>query len=100
MVITDSPSTDFETYRQVIGDLLAPIGQNGLDWETLKKLYESKLVYLQNLRVRCFYEINRSPAPQFSTADYELILQALRETRLHLKHLILHAVNDSLEKSK
>lgn len=89
--------TDFETYREIMGELLEPINPSGLDLDTLKKLYESKLVYLQSLRVKCFYEINGANGGHFSVADYQLILQALKETRLQLKQLILHAVNTSLK---
>ena len=77
--------------------LLEPINAEGLDLETLKKLYESKLVYLQNLRVKCFCEMNSSKPGFFSMRDYALIISALKETRLHLKELVLDAVYASLE---
>lgn len=89
-------ATDYETYCEIMNELLAPIREDGLDRDTLKRLYESKLVYLENLRVKCFFEINSVKQPRFSPRDYELIYLALERTKDHLRDLIVVAVSESL----
>jgi hypothetical protein len=92
-------STDYETYREIMGELLRPIEAHGLDIDTLKRLYESKLVYLENLRVKCFKELNGgSKSGYFTMDDYRLILQALAETNRHLRDLILLAISHNLKR--
>ncbi|MBM4253866.1 MAG: hypothetical protein FJ146_18005 [Deltaproteobacteria bacterium] len=91
-------STDFATYREIMGELLRPIEGHGLDVDTLKRLYESKLVYLENLRVRCFLELNSAAGGHFTMNDYKLILQASAETNRHLRNLILLAISTNLKK--
>ena len=90
-------STDYETYREIMGELLRPIEAHGLDVDTLKRLYESKLVYLENLRVKCFKEANGGGG-HFTMDDYRLILKALAETNRHLRDLILLALDTSMKK--
>ena len=91
------PSTDYETYREVMDDLLKPIEDRDLDVDTLKRLYESKLIYLENLRLKCFREINGDRESYFKEADYVLVLRAIFQTRDDLRKLILLAVSVSLE---
>lgn len=95
-----SQATDYATYKEIMGDLLSPIMAEGLDLDTLKRLYESKAVYLENLRLKCFWEINKNPETHFDTKDYSLILKAIYETRKQLRHLILVAVTAQLDKRK
>lgn len=91
-------STDFETYKEIMGELMQPISAQGLEPDTLKRLYESKLVYLENLRVKCFYEVNGKGKTFFTIDDYNLILLALQETRRHLRDLILIVISNNLAK--
>jgi hypothetical protein len=91
-------STDYETYREIMGELLRPIEAQGLDTDTLKRLYESKMVYLENLRVNAFVELNSDRGGHFTMDDYTLILTALAETQRHLRDLILLAINTNLKK--
>jgi hypothetical protein len=91
-------STDYETYREIMGELLRPIEAHGLDTDTLKRLYESKLVYLENLRVKCFKELNGGMPGFFTMDDYRLILQASAETNRHLRDLILLAISHNLRR--
>ena len=93
-------ATDYETYKEIMGELLGPIQAIGLDADTLKRLYESKLVYLENLRVKCFYEINKAESSFFTVDDYQLILQAVSETNKHLREIVLIAISDNLNKRK
>ncbi len=93
-------ATDYETYKEIMGELLRPIEASGLDIETLKRLYESKLVYLENLRVTCFLEINQGGAGHFTMEDYRLILQALGETNRHLRDLMMVAITTNLAKRR
>ncbi len=92
------PSTDYDTYREIMGELLRPIEAHGLDVDTLKRLYESKLVYLENLRVKAFVDVNKNKSGYFTMADYQLILSALAETNRHLRDLVLLAITTHLQK--
>jgi hypothetical protein len=89
-------STDYETYREIMEDLLKPISGDGLDLETLKRLYESKMVYLENLRVKCFKEVNGGRDCHFSHEDYKLIVRAGIETRKQLRQVVLNAIHARL----
>jgi hypothetical protein len=81
-------ATDFETYSQIKWELHRPIQDEGIDFETLKRLYESKLAYLEKLRVRCFSAMNLDNASPFQMQDYEYILIAIQTTKDHLRDLI------------
>ena len=89
-------STDYETYVEIMEDLLKPIAGDGVDPETLKRLYESKMVYLENLRVKCFKEVNREKSSHFSQGDYSLIVRATMETKKHLRDVVLLAIQSRL----
>jgi hypothetical protein len=91
-------ATDYQTYHEIMDELLRPITAEGLDSDTLKRLYESKLVYLENLRTKCFVELNGEKPGRFSMEDYKLILEARRETQRHLRDLILVAMAENLAK--
>ena len=91
--------TDYKTFQEVIEELVKPIDGRGLDIDTLKKLYESKRVYLENLRLKCFYEVNRSIQSEFSMSDYTLILQAIKLTNQHLHDLVLLSVSSALSRA-
>ncbi len=92
-------ATDFETYREIMNELLEPIIGEDLDADTLKRLYESKLVYLENLRLKCFLELNNDEDDgYFTTEDYKLILDARNETHGHLRKLIICALSDNLDR--
>ena len=87
-------SIDYDTYREIIHELMQPIQADGLDIDTLKRLYESKLVYLENLRVKCFVEVNAGGA--FTMTDYGLILDAQKSTKRFLRELMMMAITDNL----
>ena len=92
--------TDYESYKEIMEELLKPIMPKDLDPDTLKRLYESKAVYLENLRVRCFWELNTKQETPFTPADYEYILKAIDETKQHLRGMILMAITDHLSRRK
>lgn len=101
--MSENGSKDFDTYKQIMDELMRPITTHGLDLETLKRLYESKLVYLENLRLKCFKEINsdsKAGVPSFTVEDYQFILDALGKTKIHLRELFLSAINVNLNKRK
>jgi hypothetical protein len=91
---------DYATYREIMEELLRPIEGEGLDTDTLKRLYESKLVYLENLRIKCFFEVNQSSQNSFTMKDYELVLAAIRTTIQEIRSLVVVAVADGLKKRK
>jgi hypothetical protein len=81
-------------------ELARPIHTVDLDVGTLRRLYESKAVYLENLRVKCFMEINTNPSSPYSQEDYRYILKAIEETRGHIRGLILNAINHNLSQRR
>lgn len=92
--------TDYETYCEIMSDLLSPIDDSGLDKDTLKCLYESKLIYLENLRQKCFYEINSLRRGPFSSEDLSLIFRALEQTKQHLRDLILLSMSQAIHRQR
>lgn len=80
-----SCATDYETYTRIKWELHRPIQDESLDFETLKRLYESKIVYLERLRVKCFSAINQKTPGLFTIQDYEYILIALQSTKKHIQ---------------
>jgi hypothetical protein len=89
---------DYVTYREIMGDLLQPISSEGLDFDTLKRLYESKVVYLENLRIKCFKEINSGRGSHFTSEDHTLIIKASAEANKQLRQIVLLAITDNLAK--
>ncbi len=98
--MSSSPSTDYETYRQVMDELMRPIAASGLDDDTLKRLYESKLVYLENLREKCFWEINTDANAHFTAEDHALIISAISQTRQQLAEVIRLTIVNNLSRCK
>ena len=96
----DSRATDYETYREIMDELLNPIMAEGLEMDTLKSLYESKSVYLENLRIKCFWELNSGKKTHFEWEDYHLILRAITENKNHIRKLILLNVTTGLDRRK
>jgi hypothetical protein len=94
--MTKKPQTDYETYKEIMDDLLKPIASDGLDVDTVKRLYESKMVYLENLRIKCFRDMNSGRETHFTQADYKIIVEAATQTRKHLRGVVLNAINDRL----
>ena len=92
--------TDYETYREIMDELKNPIIGKGLDPDLLIRLHESKVIYLDNLRVRCFREINKNEETHFSWDDYIYIVSALDDCRATTKSLIIHSINTLLSTKK
>lgn len=91
-----SYATDYETYSQIKWELHRPIQDEGLDLETLKRLYESKIAYLERLRIKCFSAINQKIPSAFQMQDYEYILVALQTTKEQLRQLIRTTLGESI----
>ncbi|MBI2601814.1 MAG: hypothetical protein HYW48_02055 [Deltaproteobacteria bacterium] len=88
---------DYETYKQIKEELSQPIDEKDLDRATLKKLYESKLVYLDYLRIKCFTAVNQQKMTPFTIDDYTYILDAIKQTKAQITKLVRSAVLSSLE---
>lgn len=92
-------ATDYESYRELMEELLLPIQGHGLSSDTLKRLYESKLVYLENLRLKCFREMNDgSERAMFRPSDYERILLAQARTKEHMRLVVVGLITSTLNK--
>ena len=92
-----SVKLDYDTYIEISEDLLNPIVGEGLDLDTLKRLYMSKLVYLNNLRKQCFMDINKLNST-FSSSDLAHITGAIQFTNTHIRELVLKSVKDALQR--
>ncbi len=89
----------YETYKEIMDELSSPIQSHDLDVSTLKRLYESKLVYLENLRDKIFMLLNDDvKKTPFTWSDYEFIIKAKEATGEHLRAAVLVAITDSLSK--
>jgi len=90
-------ATDYETYQEIMSDLLRPIEARSIAGEVLVRLYQSKLVYLENLRTKCFYEMNAAFGEgKFTSNDYALIVEAIRSTRANIKVAVLAAIEENI----
>ncbi len=92
--------TDYDTYREIMDDLICPIAAKDLDDDTLVRLYHSKLVYLENLRQKCFWEMNSLLSSPFGIADYQLILDAIQKNKHHLRNVMLLAISSNIANRK
>ena len=92
--------SDYNTYKEIMGELLNPIEGYDLDDDTLTRLYESKLIYLENLRTKCFKQINSSSVQSsFTTDDYNLIMEAISNTRAYIRGVVLNIITKNITKS-
>lgn len=96
----DHYSQDYLTYREIMADLLNPIVPDQLDPDTLIRLTRSKLVYLENLRVKCFREINGNQPSGFTSTDYQLIIEAIRRSEAHMRIAVKAAIKLNLSRRK
>ena len=87
VMMKESYATDYDTYSQIKWELHRPIQEDGLDFETMLRLYESKRLYLERLRVKCFLAINMVGVTAFTLQDYSYILIALQTTKERVKQL-------------
>ncbi len=92
---------EYTAFCQIRPDLLLPITGEGIDGDTLVRLYESKLVYLENLREKAFMDINSRLAERyFQNGDYLGILEAIEITKLQLKEVMIGEIRHSLGRRK
>lgn len=94
-----TPDKDgYDAYIEIKSELVKPISDNGLDGQTVKRLYESKAVYLENLRIKCFREMNqfRHQDDGFNEDDYQFILNAAKINRNHLRSHIMAVIKERL----
>lgn len=85
----------YKLYSEIKQELHCPIPKQDRTWEDLRDLYESKLSYLERLRVVCFEDMNSQTA-DFSIQDYQHILQAIQFTKEHLASLVRLAIMETL----
>jgi len=90
--------TDYETYRDIMPELLNPIETGDLSPEVLVRLYQSKLVYLESLRNKCFLEMNGMASSSFTASDYSLIIEAIALSRDQLRQVVVGAIETNLSR--
>ncbi len=89
---------DYNVYKELEADLICPIESPTLNKDITVRLYESKLIYLENLRVKCFKDMNMNSSSKFTTEDYNFILKAKQITNAYLKEVILDIIKENLKK--
>jgi len=82
-----SYATDYEMYSQIKWELHRPIQDDGLEADTLRRLYESKIDYLERLRAQCFLAMNQNSPTAFTMQDYHYILIALETTKEQVRDI-------------
>lgn len=87
----------YDAYVEIKSDLIKPILKKGLDCLTIKRLYESKAVYLENLRIKCFKEMNVFSESHFTEDDYHYILNAAKINKEHLRNHIFKEIKHNLD---
>ena len=87
---------DYNVYKELEADLICPIDSPALSKDITVRLYESKLIYLENLRVKCFKDMNMNHNSKFTADDYNFILKAKKITNSYLKEVILDIIKENL----
>jgi hypothetical protein len=93
----DAP-TDYKTYREIAQDLILPIRAHGLDADTQRRLYSSKLVYLESLRLHCFRQMNLPLVDTFTIDDYQWILLAQALASKQLTDIVRKSIQKALSR--
>lgn len=90
----------YESYQVIKSELHEAIDEKGLDIVILKRLYESKLRYLEQLRVNCFREINLNPETSFTPSDLGFIIAGIKITGDHIESLVKNIIGGNRGRSE
>ncbi|MEY4065812.1 MAG: hypothetical protein RIR26_2020 [Pseudomonadota bacterium] len=88
----------YQLYCELLEELLEPI-EPTLDLNTRYELYQSKLIYLENLQEQCFRSVNRNSNghsqmhDDFTSQDLQTIKTAITSTHAFMRSTILEALN-------
>lgn len=94
----------YQLYRELMEELLAPL-EPTLDVNVRYELYQSKLIYLENLQEQCFRTVNKRPAgsathnDDFTPQDMKTINSAITSTHNFMRSTILEALNLRLSRA-
>jgi hypothetical protein len=101
-IFPQDTKVSYELYRELAGELCAPIDDVNMGLELRHELYLSKLVYLQNLQVQCFKNINSSQQKDclYDVSDLENIYHAIQVTEEFLKDTIRNIFCESLKSAE
>jgi hypothetical protein len=87
----------YELYRELAGEICAPIDDNNMTFDLRYELYTSKLTYLLNIQEQCFRCINLPSDSHSYTKDDLLVIQdAIEITKQFIRQTILEALIQSL----
>lgn len=87
---------NYDLYRDIADDLSSQVDQK-LEPEVRYELYQSKLVYLTNLQIQCFKQINLAGSKsQFQNSDLANIILAIEMTHKQMRDTVLEAMDKCL----
>jgi len=101
-IFEQDTKVSYELYRELAGELCAPIDDIDMGLELRYELYLSKLIYLQNLQVQCFKHINSSQKKEifYEVTDLENICRAIKVTEEFLKETVRSCFCESLKSAE
>jgi hypothetical protein len=87
----------YELYRELAGEICAPIDDSDMTYDLRFELYTSKLTYLFNIQEQCFRCINSEKDMTTYTRDDLLVIQdAIEITKEFIRQTIREALIHSL----
>lgn len=87
----------YELYRELAGEICAPIDDSDMTYDLRFELYTSKLTYLFNIQEQCFRCINSGKDMATYTKDDLLVIQdAIEITKEFIRQTIREALLNSL----
>ncbi|KAB8031767.1 hypothetical protein [Fluviispira multicolorata] len=91
----------YELYRELAGEICAPIDDTDLTLDLRYELYTSKLTYLYNIQEQCFRCINSDKeSDTYTKEDLSIIQDAIEITKEFLRQTIREALNNSLNSAE
>ncbi|BBH52309.1 hypothetical protein [Fluviispira sanaruensis] len=91
----------YELYRELAGEICAPIDDSDLTYDLRYELYTSKLTYLYNIQEQCFRCINSDiTTDTYTKEDLSIIQDAIEITKEFLRQTIREALISSLNSAE
>lgn len=90
-------NVSYELYKELAGEICAPIDDSSMTFDLRYELYTSKLTYLYNIQEQCFRCINvTKPSDSYTEEDLLVIQDAIEITQEFLRQTIREALLFSL----
>lgn len=83
----------YELYKELAGEICAPLDDTDLNIELRYELYTSKLIYLYNIQEQCFKYINsEKTSDSYTQEDLIVIQNAIEVTKEFIRQTIREAL--------